>query len=48
MMLERVCGTREGLCAWCNDPSQTSYVGEEAGGTEVEYEVCLSCYEERN
>jgi len=45
--MEKVWGEREGLCAWCNDPSKTSYVGEQAGGEEVDYQVCLPCYVER-
>lgn len=48
MELDKVWGAREGLCAWCNDDARTSYIGEEAGGAEVDYQVCLSCYQERN
>lgn len=45
--MDKVWGEREGLCAWCNDLSKTSYVGEQAGGEEVDYQVCLPCYKER-
>lgn len=48
MEFDKVWGTREGLCAWCNDDAQTSYIGEMTNGETVDYQVCLSCYQERN
>jgi hypothetical protein len=47
-MLDKVWGTSEGLCAWCNETAQTNYVAEQAGGEVVEYQVCKPCDEERN
>lgn len=47
-MIEKVWGESEGLCAWCNDPAQTSYTGEQAGGEVVEYQVCNPCDKEMN
>lgn len=47
-VLDKVWGTREGLCAWCNDEAHTSYIGVMTNGEIVKYQVCLSCYEERN
>jgi hypothetical protein len=48
MLLDKVYGTTEGSCAWCFTPSATkSYVGTMTNGEVVEYQVCLSCYEER-
>jgi hypothetical protein len=46
--MEKVWGEREGLCAWCNDKAQTNYVGEQAGGEVVEYQVCRACDKEMN
>lgn len=46
--MDKVWGTSEGLCAWCDDKAQTSYIGEMTNGETVNYQVCNPCDEERN
>lgn len=46
-MIEKVWGESEGLCAWCNAKAKASYVGEMSNGEIADYQVCLSCHEER-
>lgn len=47
--LDKVYGYKVGDCAWCLSKKATnSYIDHEAGGELVEYQVCLSCYKERN
>ena len=35
--MDKVWGEREGLCAWCNDKAQATYVGEMTNGEVVEH-----------
>jgi hypothetical protein len=45
--MEKVWGTREGLCAWCNQQATHAYEGEMTNGEKVNYQVCAPCYDER-
>ena len=47
-IMDKVWGTKEGLCAWCDDKAQTEYVGVMTNGETVEYQVCLKCDKEMN
>ncbi len=47
-LLEKIWGSSEGLCAWCNKPAQTNYIAEQAGGEVAEYQVCKPCEKEFN
>lgn len=44
---ENVWGTREGLCAWCNESATHEYEGEMTNGEQVKYQVCAPCYDDR-
>ena len=46
--MDKVWGTKEGLCAWCDDKAQTEYIGVMTNGETVEYQVCLKCDKEMN
>lgn len=46
--MDKVWGTREGLCAWCDDKAQTAYVAEMSNGEVAEYQVCRPCDKEMN
>jgi hypothetical protein len=46
--VDKVWGTSEGLCAWCDDKAQAAYVGEIPSGEMVEYQVCHPCDKEMN
>jgi hypothetical protein len=45
--MDKIWGTREGLCAWCNDEARDTYVGEMSIGEVAEYQVCRPCHKER-
>ena len=46
--MDKVWGTKEGLCAWCDEKAHTEYVDVMSNGETVEYQVCILCFEERN
>lgn len=45
LIMDKVWGTKEGLCAWCDEDAETSYVGVMTNGETVEYQVCDACDE---
>jgi len=43
--MDKVWGYTVGKCAWCLiKPAVKAYVGQQAGGEQVEYQVCNKCH----
>jgi hypothetical protein len=45
--MDKVWGEYENSCAWCNKKATRAYKGEMTNGEQVEYQVCVPCYDER-